>query len=127
MKKKLLKLLPYIIVLGLIFYLCPICLEFERDNLKYKDAVIVFEICILPIITFTSGLIYGICNGFGIIFPIVTFILIFPTKFIYWFLQEWSFSIFFAIIACFGVAIGEIFRVLFGILICKIFYRKNKK
>ena len=102
MKKKLLALIPYAIVLAINFYLLPL---FVNNT----GMAMLLMLCVIPMITFICALIYGVRQGFGYLLPTTATILFAPTIFIYYNSSAWVYIIAYAVIALAGNGIGRIF------------------
>ena len=105
MKKRLMTLLPYTVVLAVDFYLLP-CL------MKNTGAAILILLCGIPLVAFHCALIYGVRHGFEYLLPIIAIILFSPTVFIYYNsdMSAWIFyATIYGIITLAGNGIGRIF------------------
>lgn len=102
MKKRLVTLLPYAIVLAADFYLLP-CLI--RDT----GAAMVLMLCVIPLVAFCCSVIYGVRHGFTYLLPVIAAILFFPTVFIYYNASAWVYAVFYGVITLAGNRIGRIF------------------
>lgn len=100
MKNKLRIWLPYILILAINFYLLP---YFAKNT----GAAMVLMLCLMPLITLGSAIIYGIRNGVSPILPILTCFLFLPTVFIYYNSSAWIYAVIYAVIALAGMAIGK--------------------
>ncbi len=133
MKKKLLKLLPYIVVLFVDFDLLPFLIPIIDSG--GKELILFFMLFYMPLIAFITSLVCGVNNSFSFILPIVVFFLLILQMFSF---MGYSFiygseilryidylisffcfhTIIHTVIVFLGVLIGQIFRILFKSL-CK--------
>ena len=101
MKKQLISLLPYIIILSLDFYLLPF---FSKNT----GTAMLFMLCLMPLIALTTAILYGIRNGFSLILPFATFFLFFPTIYLYYNASAWIYAVIYTIIVLVGTVIGKL-------------------
>ena len=100
--KSIVKMLPYLFVCALAFYVIPL----------FGSSAGVFMLILLiaiPAICLISSLIYGMKNKFRkyqILFPVFIGILFVPSIFLYYNESAWIYSIAYAIIALVGNSIG---------------------
>ncbi len=102
MKKKVIAFVPYIIVLAINFYILPFLI-------KDTGLGMIMLLGVIPLITFITAVIYGVRQGFNILFTVITAILFAPTIYIHYNETAWVYIIAYAIIALVGNAIGRIF------------------
>ena len=102
MKKKLLALMPYAIVLVVNFYVLPLLI---RDT----GLAMVIMLFVIPFLTFVCAAIYGVRQGFDFLLPIVAAVLFAPSIFIFYNASAWIYIIAYAVIALAGNGIGRIF------------------
>lgn len=103
MKKNLTTLAPYVIVLGIDFYLLP----FLMSN---TGTAMLLMLCVMPCIALGSGVIYGLCNGFHITLSIVAFLLFIPSIFIHYNSSAWIYAPIYAAVVLTGAAAGQVFH-----------------
>ena len=103
MKKILLALLPYVIVLAIIFYVLPLLI---------KDTGIGMFMLLLaiPLLTLICAIIYGVRQGFDFLFPLTVAVLFAPTIFIFYNRSAWVYIIAYAVIALVGNGVGRAFQ-----------------
>lgn len=102
MKKKLIALIPYTIVLILNFYLLPLL----ATN---TGMAMLIMLCIIPTITFCCSVAYGVRQGFNIYLLVAVVLLFAPTIFIYYNYTAWVYIIVYALISLVGTGIGRLF------------------
>ncbi len=100
MKKNLLVLIPYIIVLGIDFYLLPFLM---RDS----GTAMVLMLCVMPCIALGSGVIYGVCSGFRVELSIAALLLFIPTVFIFYNSSAWIYAPVYAAVVLAGTGAGQ--------------------
>lgn len=93
------KMLPFLIVVLLDFYLLPFLI-------KDTGSGMVILLFIIPVICLICSLIYGIKNTFKPIFPFVVTILFIPTIFIFFNSSAWIYIPINGLISFIGVYIG---------------------
>lgn len=103
MKKRLLGLIPYLGIMFVLFYLLPVLV------IDTGSAMLMLLI-VIPIITFICSVIYGVRNGFNIVFPIATMILFTPTIIIFYNLSAWVYIVAYGGIVLVGNGIGLAFH-----------------
>lgn len=74
---KIKKLLPYLVVNLITFYILPILI---RDT----GTGMLILIIIIPLITFMTSLLYGLKNSFGWLYPLFVMAIFLPSIFIYY-------------------------------------------
>lgn len=77
------------------FYALPFLIQDTGSGIMILMAV-------MPLICFSTAIVYGIKNGFHIWFSIIAAILFIPTIFIFYNVTAWPYTIFFTIIILFG-------------------------
>lgn len=102
MKNKLIKLIPYALVLAVDFYLLPFLI---RDT----GIAMLMMLCVIPLIAFMCSVIYGVRQGFNLIMPITAVLLFFPTIFIFYNESALIYVVIYGIVTLAGNAIGRIF------------------
>ena len=103
MKKRLLRLVPYAIVLAVDFYLLPALI---RDT----GAAMLLMLCVMPLIAFVIGVVFGAVNGFDITLTVISIILFLPTIFIFYNYTAWVYVIAYGAIVLAGNGIGRLFH-----------------
>lgn len=103
MKKKLLTLIPYVVVMAMTFYLLPLLLQ---DT----GSAMFFMLLIIPLIILICSVVYGVRQGLDLLFPIIAMILFAPTIIIFYNLSAWVYIIAYGVIVLVGCAIGKIFH-----------------
>lgn len=102
MKKRLMALIPYVIVLVADFYLLP-CL------IDDTGIAILMMLCVIPLIAFICSVIYGVRHGFNFLLPLIAVILFIPTILIYYNESAWIYVLIYGIISLVGSGVGRIF------------------
>lgn len=102
MKKKLLTLIPYIVIFVIDFYLIPFC---ARDT----GTAMILMLGIMPVIAFISAVIYGVRNGFSIILPISALVLFIPSIFIHYNSSALIYAAVYAVAVLVGNVTGRLF------------------
>lgn len=103
MKRNLVPLAPYIIALGINFYLLPFLMS---DT----GTAMVLMLCVMPCIALSSGVIYGVRNGFNGMLSIAAFLLFIPTIFIHYNSSAWIYAPVYAVIVLAGTGAGQVFH-----------------
>jgi len=106
--KNLKSMLPFWIIMILVFYILPFAI------LNTGMAMLVLLIAV-PLVCFVCGLLFGIKNGFSLIFSLVIAILFIPALFIFYNATAWVY-----VIACFIIPLT-------GNLIGTFVFNKNNK
>lgn len=102
MKKKLLSLIPYVVILAINFYLLPLLS-------KNTGMAILTMLLIMPLITFLAALIYAYISGFSIFLPLVVVLLFLPSVFIFYNESAYVYIVVYGIISIIGDFIGHRF------------------
>lgn len=102
MKKKLLGLLPYLIVLAVDFYLLPLVI---RDT----GLAILMLLVVVPLVAVITGVLYGVRRGFNLLLPVLAMVLFAPSIFIFYNETAWVYIPFYGIAVLVGNAIGRAF------------------
>lgn len=102
MREKAAVLVPYVVLLGINFYLLPFLI---RDT----GMAMFLMLCVMPLIAFSVSVVYGVRNGFGILFPIAALVLFIPTIFIHYNATAWVYAPVYAGIVLAGVGLGSLF------------------
>ena len=102
MKQRFTALLPYLLVLGVDFYLLPLLM-------KDTGAAMVLMLCVMPLIAFFTGLICGVRKGFRPLLSLAALILFAPTIFIHYNATAWPYAVVYAVIVLAGNGLGRMF------------------
>lgn len=102
MKKRLLALLPYVIILAIAFYVLPL-LIIDTGSAMFM------LLLIIPLLTFICSVIFGVRQGFDFLLTIAVIILFAPTIF-YYNMSAWVYIIAYGVIAIVGNGIGRAFH-----------------
>ena len=97
--KRILTMLPYWGVIALGFYALPLLMQ---DT----EPMVVMLLILFPLLCLASGIIYGIFNGFEVLYPLVVALLFAPTLFIFYNLTAWIYVAVYFLVALIGVSIG---------------------
>lgn len=100
--KKHLKMIPYLLVNAIAFYLLPIII---KDTGSAMAVVLVF----LPLICFLTAIIFGIKNSFNWLYSLAVALLFVPTIFIHYNTSAASYIVAYGIVALVGNFIGKLF------------------
>ncbi len=100
--QKVKKMIPYLGVLLIDFYLLPLCMY---DT----GTAMILLLAALPLICLVCSIIYGIKQGFCWIYPIAVAAVFTPTIWIYYNPSAWVYIVAYAGIALIGNLIGMIF------------------
>ena len=103
MQKKLTALLPYVVILGLDFYLLPLL---AGDT----GPAMLLMLCVMPLAALISALVCGMRTGFGLILPAAALLLFIPTIFIYYNSSAWIYAPVYAAVVLSGTGIGGAFH-----------------
>lgn len=103
MKKNILALLPYAIVLAIAFYVLPLLI-------KDTGMGMLMLLLVIPLLTLICAVVYGIRQGFDFLLPVTATILFVPTIFIFYNTTAWVYIIVYAVIALVGNGIGRVFH-----------------
>ena len=103
MQKKLTALLPYVVILGLDFYLLPLL---AGDT----GPAMLLMLCVMPLAALISALVCGMRTGFGLILPAAALLLFIPTIFIYYNSSAWIYAPVYAAVVLIGTGIGGAFH-----------------
>lgn len=102
MKEKLTGLVPYLIVWGIDFYLLPILMV---DT----GIAILLMLCVMPLVAFIAGLVYGMRRGFSVLPAVTAAVLFFPTIFIFYNTTAWPYTLNYGIAVLLGTGLGRLF------------------
>lgn len=98
--KKLIPVLPYLIVTAVIFYLLP---TLDKDT----DVFILVSLLAVPVFCFVSALRFGLKNGFHWFYPILIAVLFFPTFFQILNVSAFLYVIIYGAMAFAGILLGN--------------------
>lgn len=98
-----LKILPYMGINLLAFYLLPL---FIKNTGMAMLTLVIF----IPVICFIAALICGIKNGFMWYYALITALMFTPTIFIYYNTSAWIYIVSYGITALLGNCIGQLFN-----------------
>jgi hypothetical protein len=96
------KMLPYLIIIILDFYLLPL---FIKDT----GTAMMMMLVVIPLICFVCSGVYGIKNSFNLYYALLVAILFVPSIFIFYNSTAWVYVLGYGIIALVGNAIGMMF------------------
>lgn len=99
---KLKKMLPYLIIICIDFYLLPLLII---DT----GMAMIMLMAVVPLICLICALIYGVKNGFSVLFCGIVAVLFAPTIFIFYNSTAWVYIIGYGIVTIIGNALGGIF------------------
>lgn len=100
MPHSLITLVPYIVILGINFYLLPL---FGKNT----GAAMLLMLCVMPLIALVTAIIYGIRNGFCLSLPVLAFFLFLPTVYLYYNASAWPYAVVYSGLVLVGTAIGK--------------------
>lgn len=103
MKKRLLTLLPYVIILAIAFYVLPLLI-------KDTGSGMFMLLLVIPLLTLICAVIYGVRQRFDFLLPLTTAILFSPTILIFYNASAWAYILAYAVIAIIGNGIGRAFH-----------------
>ena len=103
MKKKISALLPYVITLGIIYYVLPLLI-------KDTGIGMFMLLLVIPLLTLICAVVYGVRQGFDFLLPVAVTILFAPTIFIFYNTSALVYIIAYAVIALIGNGIGRAFH-----------------
>ncbi|WAA10999.1 hypothetical protein [Fervidibacillus albus] len=96
------KMVPYLLICAIVFLTFP---AFEKDTDYIANIVIFF-----PLTCLITSIVYGMKNGFHLLFSIIVGLLFIPTMFIYYNTSGLGYIIVYAIVAVIGNFIGSFFK-----------------
>lgn len=102
MRSKIISLTPYIIVLGLDFYLLP-CL------MRNTGAAMLLMLCVMPVTAFVTAAAYGLRRGFSPLLAAAAVLLFLPTVFIHYNASAWGYALFYGAAVLAGTGVGGVF------------------
>lgn len=101
LKKRLVSIIPYAIILAIDFYLLP--------RLIIDTGVGMFMMLyVMPLIALLCSVIYGVRQGFNLLLPVTAMILFVPSMFIYFNETAWVYVIVYGIVTLVGNGIGKV-------------------
>lgn len=103
MKKNLRKMIPYLIIDILSFYLLPLLIIDTGSGMFIL-------LIVIPIICFIISLIYGMKNSFNLIYPLIVMLLFVPTIFIFYNSSATIYIWAYGAISLTGNFIGDLFH-----------------
>ncbi len=96
------KVLPYLLVNIVAFYLLPAVI---KDTGSGMTAMLIA----IPLICFVIALVFGIKHSFNLLYPMAVALLFAPTIFIFYNSTAWVYIILYGVIALLGNFIGKLF------------------
>lgn len=102
---KIKKLLPYLAINLLTFYILPIII---RDT----GTGMLILIIIIPLITFMTSLLYGLKNSFGWIYSLLVMVMFLPSIFIYYNESALIYTLIYGGLSLLGSFIGSRFQTI---------------
>ena len=96
------KMLPYLIIIILDFYLLPLLI-------KDTGTAMMMMLIVIPLICFVCSGVYGIRNSFNLFYALIVAILFVPSIFIFYNSTAWVYVLEYGIVALAGNAIGMMF------------------
>ncbi|MBD5102583.1 MAG: hypothetical protein HDT27_07825 [Subdoligranulum sp.] len=102
MKKNIAAFAPYLIALGIDFYLLPLLA-------KDTGSAMLLMLCVMPLIALATGVLYAVRRGFGLLPSLAALILFVPTIFMFYNSSAWVYSVAYAVLVLAGTGIGTIF------------------
>lgn len=106
MKQILKKLLPYAIILVVVFYLIPIVSKFDTQ----AELTITFLIVLNPLACLGTGAIFGLKHGFKTYFLLLTILLFIPSIFIFYNSSALLYFVLYLFFSAAGLGIGCVLR-----------------
>lgn len=103
MSHNLITLIPYVVILGINFYLLPLWT-------KNTGAAMLLMLCVMPLIALVTAIIYGIRNGFCLTLSILAFFLFIPTVYLYYNVSAWPYAVVYSGLVLIGTAIGKLLQ-----------------
>ena len=102
MKKRLIALIPCAAALAVCFYALP-------PLAKNTGMAMLMMLCVMPMITFISSMLYGVKRGFEPLLPVIAIVLFAPTVLLYYNESAWVYAIVYGVISLAGNGTGRIF------------------
>lgn len=102
MREKLVPLAPYLLALGVNFYLLPLLV---RDT----GAAMVLMLCVMPLAAFLTGTACGLRRGFRPLLALAAAVLFLPTVWIHYNTSAWIYTVFYAAAVLAGNGVGRLF------------------
>lgn len=93
------RMLPYLFVVALAFYLLP---TFGKDTGSFMLILLIA----IPLVCFVAALLHGAKWGFNVFFAITVAALFIPTIFIYYNSSAWIYIVIYTVVALIGSALG---------------------
>lgn len=93
------KMLPYILVMILDFYLMPLLI-------KDTGLAILMLLVVIPFICLVCSIIYGSKNGFNLLFCVIVTLLYVPTIFVFYNSSAWVYVVGYGVVTIVGNFIG---------------------
>lgn len=100
---KFIKMLPYLLVMVLDFYLLPFLI-------KDTGTAMVILLVVVPLICLICAIVFGAKNNFNLLFCMIVAILYVPTIFIFYNSSAWVYVIGYGIVAIIGNIVGMLFH-----------------
>ncbi len=100
--KNSLRMLPYLIVNAVAFYLLPIMI---KDTGTAMGVMLIG----IPVICFVTAIVFGVKNSFKWLYPVAVALIFAPTIFIFYNSTAWVYIIAYGVIAFVGNFIGKLF------------------
>lgn len=101
--EKIKNMMSYLIILTICFYIFPMLIK----NTGGGMLILLF---IIPLICFITSLVYGIKNGFNLIYFILVMLIFTPTIFIFYNETAYIYIFVYGVIALIGNLIGSLFQ-----------------
>ena len=96
-----LKVLPYLLVNIVAFYLLP-------TMIKDTGSAMLVMLIGIPVICFVTSIVFGINHSFKLFYPITVALLFAPTVFMFYNSTAWVYIIVYGVIALIGNFIGKL-------------------
>ncbi len=100
---KLLKLVPYMLIVTFAFYFLP-------SLITDTGSAMFIMLITIPLITLICSISHGIRRGFNIFLPIITVLLFVPSFFIFYNTSAWIYIPIYGLISLIGNLFGRIFH-----------------
>jgi len=102
MKKTILKMLPYLFIFIICYYIVPFIIV---DT----GTAMLLLLMIMPLLSFICPFIYGVRHGFNLLLAVCAGILFIPAVFIHYNKSAMAYAAVYGMIAMIGNAVGKIF------------------
>ena len=102
MKNRWRTLLPYGLILAVDFYLLPLLI---RDT----GTAMLMLLCVLPLVAFGCGVLYGARHGFSLLLPLLAMLLFTPTLSIHYNATAWVYIPVYGVVVLAGNGLGRLF------------------